>query len=168
MLPVKAAAKITGANAIRVKGILTLMTLMVLIFLLLLFWEREPAEEIVVTSIEHLHVDYPKSNPIRYCNSMVLQRVIREPNDTCKKKHVFIHERPQKLNSVCISHRKMVCPSQSTIFCFQSETKFKMTLCQLIGGITYPACRYQVSALEGYVLVTCDNLGPVHFHGYIE
>uniref|UniRef100_A0A8C2UI50 Ribonuclease A family member 12 (inactive) n=2 Tax=Chinchilla lanigera TaxID=34839 RepID=A0A8C2UI50_CHILA len=145
------------------------MVLMVVTFLLLLFWEREPDENIVVTSIEHLNVDYPKSNiPVRYCNSMILQRVIREPNHTCKKKHVFIHERPQKINSICISPRKMTCLNHSTIFCFQSEIRLKMTVCQLIGGTVYPGCRYQVSTVEGYVLITCDNLGPVNFQGYVE
>ncbi|XP_010642559.1 probable inactive ribonuclease-like protein 12 [Fukomys damarensis] len=145
------------------------MILMVIIFLLLLFWEKEPDEDLVLTSIEHSNVDYPKSRiPVRYCNSMILQRIIREPNHTCKKEHIFIHERPQKINSICVSPRKMACPNHSTFFCFQSETKFKMTRCQLIGGTIYPACRYHVSSLEGYVLVTCDNLGPVNFQGFVE
>ncbi|KAM5235862.1 putative inactive ribonuclease-like protein 12 [Ctenodactylus gundi] len=145
------------------------MILMVVVFLLLLFWERELDEDTVMTSIEHLHVDYPQSViPVRYCNAMVLQRVVREPDYTCKKEHIFIHERPQKINSVCVSPNKVACPNHSTVVCFQSETKFKMTVCQLTGGTKYPACRYHIAPAEGLLLVTCDNLGPVNFKGYIE
>ncbi|XP_008830774.1 probable inactive ribonuclease-like protein 12 [Nannospalax galili] len=145
------------------------MIFMVAIFLMLLFWENEVNEDAVVTSIEHLHVDYPQNGvPLRYCNYMILQRVLREHDHTCKKTHVFIHERPQKINSICTSSKKMVCPNYSDIFCFQSETRFRMTVCQLIDGTKYPACRYKVSPREGFVIVTCDDLGPVSFQGYVE
>lgn len=151
------------------KGILPLMVLMVIVFLLLLFWENELNEDAVLTSIEHLHVDYPQNAaPLRYCNHMILQRVIRESDHTCKKTHVFIHERPQKINSICASSKKMACTNYSDIFCFRSETRFKMTVCQLIDGVKYPACRYQISPREGFVLVTCDDLGPVNFQGYVD
>ncbi|XP_004644059.2 probable inactive ribonuclease-like protein 12 [Octodon degus] len=169
MLPVRAARTMTGVKAIDVKEISILMILMVFIYLLLLFWEKEPDENIVMTSIEHLNVDYPKSNiPVRYCNAMILQKIIREPNHMCKKEHVFIHERPQKLNSICLSPRKMTCLNNSNIFCFQSETKFKLTVCHLVEGTAYPGCRYQASTVEGHVLVTCDTLGPINFQGYVK
>lgn len=151
------------------KGILPLMVLMVIVFLLLLFWENETTEDITLTSIEHLHVDYPQNSALlRYCNYMILQRVIREPDHACKKLHVFIHERPQKINSVCTSSKQMTCPNYSDSSCFQSETRFRMTVCQLIDGTRYPACRYQIAPIEGFILVTCDDLGPVNFQGYIE
>ncbi|XP_021494677.1 probable inactive ribonuclease-like protein 12 isoform X1 [Meriones unguiculatus] len=169
MLPVKARARRAGVKARDVKGILPLMVLMVIVFLLLLFWENELNEDVVLTSIEHLHVDYPQNAaPLRYCNHMILQRVIRESDHTCKRTHVFIHERPQKINSICTSSKKMACPNYSDIFCFQSETRFRMTVCQLIEGVKYPACRYQISPREGFVLVTCDDLGPVNFQGYVD
>ncbi|XP_059129682.1 probable inactive ribonuclease-like protein 12 [Peromyscus eremicus] len=169
MLPVRARARRAGVKARDVKGILPLMVLMVIVFLLLLFWENETTEEIMLTSIEHLHVDYPQNSALlRYCNYMILQRVIREPDHACKKLHVFIHERPQKINSVCTSSKKMTCPNYSDSSCFQSETRFRMTVCQLIDGTRYPACRYQIAPIEGFVLVTCDDLGPVNFQGYIE
>ncbi|XP_052046674.1 probable inactive ribonuclease-like protein 12 [Apodemus sylvaticus] len=145
------------------------MVLMVIVYLLLLFWENEQNEDVVLSSLEHLHVDYPQNPvPLRYCNYMILQRVIREPDHTCRKVHIFIHERPQKINRICTSSKKMACPNYSDMFCFQSETKFSMTVCELIDGTTYPACRYQISAVEGFVLVTCDELGPVNLQGYVE
>ncbi|XP_005087528.1 probable inactive ribonuclease-like protein 12 isoform X2 [Mesocricetus auratus] len=145
------------------------MVLMVLVFLLLLFWENEVNEDVVLTSLEHLHVDYPpNTGPVRYCNYMIQQRVIREPDHTCKKLHVFIHERPQKINSVCTSSKKATCTNLTGIFCFQSETRFRLTVCQLIDGTRYPACRYQIHPKEGFVFVTCDDLGPVNFQGYVE
>ncbi|CAH6778993.1 probable inactive ribonuclease-like protein 12 [Phodopus roborovskii] len=145
------------------------MVLMVVVFLLLLFWENELSEDVVLTSLEHLHVDYPQNTiPLRYCNYMIQQRVIRGPGHTCKKLHVFIHERPQKINSICTSSKKATCENYTDIFCFQSETRFRLTVCQLIDGTRYPACRYQVSPIEGFVLVTCDDLGPVNFQGYVQ
>ncbi|XP_045383139.1 probable inactive ribonuclease-like protein 12 [Lemur catta] len=170
MLPVRAAAKNTGVKPRDMKGILPLMIIMVIIFLLLLLWENEVNEEIMqVSSLEHLHVDYPQSDiPVRYCNYMIIEKVIREPDYTCKKKHVFIHERPRKINSICTSPKKAPCQNHSTTFCFQSETKFQMTVCQLIEGTRYPACRYHISLIEGFVLVTCDDLRPVNFQGYVE
>ncbi|XP_031217789.1 probable inactive ribonuclease-like protein 12 isoform X1 [Mastomys coucha] len=169
MLSARARAKRAGVKARNVKGILPLMVLMVMVFLLLLFWENELPEDVVLTSIEHLHVDYPQNAvPLRYCNNMIIQRVIREPDHTCRKVHVFIHERPQKINRICTSSKKVMCPNDSDIFCFQSETKFRMTVCQLIDGTKYPACRYQISPIEGFVFVTCDDLGPVNLQGYVE
>lgn len=152
------------------KGLLPLMVLMVIVFLLLVLWENELTGDVMLTSIEHLHVDYPQNTvPRRYCNYMILQRVIREPDHTCTKLHVFIHERPQKINSVCTSSKKKSCPNYSEVFCFQSETRFRMTVCQLIDdGTKYPACRYHISPIEGFILVTCDDLGPVNFQGYVE
>ncbi|KAI2570130.1 hypothetical protein G5576_009726, partial [Homo sapiens] len=85
-----------------------------------------------------------------------------------KKEHVFIHERPRKINGICISPKKVACQNLSAIFCFQSETKFKMTVCQLIEGTRYPACRYHYSPTEGFVLVTCDDLRPDSFLGYVK
>lgn len=151
-----------------VKGLLPLMILMVIIFLLLLFWENEMYEEEVSSTIEHLHVDYPQNDiPVKYCNHMIFQRIIKEPDNICKKEHVFIHERPQKINNVCTSPKKMACPNHSTILCFQSETRFKMTICKLIEGIRYPACRYHISPREGFILVTCDDMRPLSFQSYI-
>ncbi|XP_012608318.2 putative inactive ribonuclease-like protein 12 [Microcebus murinus] len=146
------------------------MIIMVIIFLLLLFWENELNEEMMqLSTLEHMHVDYPRSHlPSRYCNYLIIEKVIREPDHTCKKKHVFIHERPRKLNSVCTSPKKVPCQNHSATFCFQSETKFQMTVCQLIEGTRYPACRYHISLTEGFVLVTCDEVGPVNFQGYVE
>ncbi|KAG8509754.1 putative inactive ribonuclease-like protein 12 [Galemys pyrenaicus] len=121
-----------GVEAKSVKDILPLMIFMVMIFLLLLFWENELNEDVVMSTLEHLHVDYPKRVLGRYCNAMILQRIIREPNNSCKKEHVFIHERPRNINSVCNSPKEVACQNLSTILCFQSEIKFKMTVCQLI------------------------------------
>lgn len=158
-----------GVRAKDVKGLLPLMILMVVIFLLILFWENELYEEVVASTIEHLHVDYPQSDiPVRYCNHMILQRIIREPDNTCKKEHVFIHERPRKINSVCGSPKKMACQNHSSVLCFQSEMRFKMTVCKLIGGAKYPACRYHISHTEGFIIVTCDETGPVTFQKYVE
>ncbi|XP_008063058.1 probable inactive ribonuclease-like protein 12 [Carlito syrichta] len=147
------------------------MIIMVMIFFLLLFWENEVNEEVVISTLEHLHVDYPQTDvpvPSRYCNYLIIQRTIRQPDHTCRKEHVFIHERPQKINSICHSPKKAACQNRSTIFCFQSETKFKMTVCRLIEGTRYPACNYRITPIEGFVLVICDNLGPVTFQGYVE
>ncbi|XP_008592367.1 PREDICTED: probable inactive ribonuclease-like protein 12 [Galeopterus variegatus] len=145
------------------------MILMVTIFMVLLFWENELSDEVTMLTLEHLHVDYPRNDAsVRYCNFMITQRVIKDPDHTCKKEHVFIHERPRKINSICTSPKKVACQNHSTIFCFQSETKFKMTVCQLIEGTRYPACRYHISPTEGFVLVTCDDFGPVHFQGYVD
>ncbi|XP_076982649.1 putative inactive ribonuclease-like protein 12 isoform X1 [Tamandua tetradactyla] len=169
MLPVRATAKRTGVTAKDVKALLPLMILMVIIFLLLLFWENESNEEVMLSTLEHLHVDYPQTDvPVRYCNYMILQRVIKEPDNTCKKEHVFIHERPRNINRLCTSLKKVTCQNRSTIFCFQSETKFKMTICQLIEGTRYPACSYHISSTEGFIFVTCDDMGPVNFQGFIE
>lgn len=158
-----------GIKATDVKGLLPLMILMVIIFLMIVFWENELYEEVVASTIEHLHVDYPQSNfAVRYCNHMILQRIIKEPDNTCKKEHVFIHERPRNINHVCTSPKKMVCQNHSSILCFQSETKFKMTVCKLIEGTRYPACRYHSSLREGFIIVTCDDMGPVHFQKYVK
>ncbi|KAM5338208.1 putative inactive ribonuclease-like protein 12 isoform 1-T4 [Glossophaga mutica] len=152
-----------------VKALLPLMIIMVIIFLLILFWENELYEEVAESTIEHLHVDYPQSNiHVRYCNHMIFQRIIRGPDNTCKKEHVFIHERPRKINSVCTSPKRMACQNHSSILCFRSETRFKMTVCKLIEGVRYPACRYHLSPTEGFILVTCDNTGPVTFQRYVE
>ncbi|XP_029807116.1 probable inactive ribonuclease-like protein 12 isoform X1 [Suricata suricatta] len=152
-----------------VKGISPLMILMVIIYLMLLFWENEQNEEGEASTIEHLHVDYPQSDvPVRYCNHMVLQRVIRGPDNTCKKEHVFIHERPRNINSVCLSPKTMNCQNHSATLCFQSLTEFKMTVCQLVEGTRYPACRYHMSSVEGFIVVTCDNMGPVTFQRYVK
>nr|XP_051678245.1 probable inactive ribonuclease-like protein 12 isoform X2 [Oryctolagus cuniculus]CDG32070.1 TPA: ribonuclease A I1 [Oryctolagus cuniculus] len=145
------------------------MVLMVIIFLMLLFWENELNENGVLFTLEHLHVDYPQdSAPVRYCNHMIQQRLIREPDHTCKLEHVFIHERPQKINSICMSPKRVACLNHSTIFCFQSETKFRVTVCELIEGTRYPACRYRISPTQAFIQVTCDDLGPVSFEGYVE
>ncbi|KAM8780981.1 putative inactive ribonuclease-like protein 12 [Rhynchonycteris naso] len=169
MLFVKATAKTKGVKAKDVKGLLPLMILMVIIFLMMLFWENELYEEVASSTIEHLHVDYPQSNiSIRYCNHMVLQRMIKEPDNTCRKEHVFIHERPRKINSVCNSPKKKACQNRSSVLCFQSETRFKMTVCKLIGGIKYPTCRYHISPTEGFILVTCNDIGPVTIQRYAE
>uniref|UniRef100_G3U2B0 Ribonuclease A family member 12 (inactive) n=3 Tax=Loxodonta africana TaxID=9785 RepID=G3U2B0_LOXAF len=143
--------------------------LMVIIFLLLLFWENEMNVESGMPTLEQLHVDYPQSDvPVRYCNYMILQRVIKEPDNTCKKEHVFIHERPQKINAICTSVKKKACSNHSKLFCFQSKIKFKMTACELIEGSRYPACRYHISPKEGFILVTCDEMGAVNFQGFVE
>ncbi|KAM9202912.1 putative inactive ribonuclease-like protein 12 [Dugong dugon] len=169
MLPVRATAKRTGVTARDAKGLIPLIILMVIIFLLLLFWENEMSEESGMPTLEQLHVDYPQSDvPVRYCNYMILQRVIKEPDNTCKKEHVFIHERSQKINAVCTSLKKMACHNHSTLSCFQSRIKFKMTACELIEGTRYPACRYHTSPKEGFILVTCDDIGAVNFQGFIE
>ncbi|XP_037357812.1 probable inactive ribonuclease-like protein 12 [Talpa occidentalis] len=168
MLPVRATVKIKGVRAKSVKDVLPVMILMVMIFLLLLFWENELNEDVVNSSLEHLHMDYPKEVLGRYCNAKILQRIIREPNNSCKKEHVFIHERPRKINSVCNSPKKVACQNLSTILCFQSEIKFKMTVCQLIEGTRYPACRYHISPIEAFILITCSNIGPVNFQGYVR
>uniref|UniRef100_H0WJW1 Ribonuclease A family member 12 (inactive) n=2 Tax=Otolemur garnettii TaxID=30611 RepID=H0WJW1_OTOGA len=150
-----------------VKGILPVMIIMVIVFLLLLFWENELSEDAIqVSTLEHLHVDYPHSDiPVRYCNYMIIHRAIRERDRTCKKQHVFIHERPRKINNICVSPKRVACRNHSDILCFQSETMFQMTVCQLTEGTTYPACRYHISPMEGFVLVLCDELGPVKFLG---
>ncbi|XP_006191292.2 probable inactive ribonuclease-like protein 12 [Camelus dromedarius] len=169
MLPGRATAKRKGIRAKDVKDLLPLMLLMVIIFLLLLFWENELNEDVVAMTIEHLHVDYPQSDvPVRYCNHMILERVIKEPNNTCKKEHVFIHERPRNINSVCNSRRKVACQNHSTTLCFQSENKFKMTVCKLTEGTRYPACSYHISPIEGFIVVTCDGMGPVKIQRYVE
>ncbi|XP_077626437.1 putative inactive ribonuclease-like protein 12 isoform X2 [Crocuta crocuta] len=158
-----------GLPAEDAKGISPLMILMVIIYLMFLFWENEQNEEGEAYTIEQLHVDYPQSDvPVRYCNHMVLQRVIRGPDNTCKMDHVFIHERPRNINSVCTSPKMMTCQNHSATLCFQSLTKFKMTVCQLIEGTRYPACRYHTSSMEGFIVVTCDNMGPVTFQRYIK
>ncbi|VTJ90214.1 Hypothetical predicted protein, partial [Marmota monax] len=156
-------------KAQNVKEILPLMILMVMVFLMLLFWENELNEDEVGSSIEHLNVDYPQNAiPVRYCNHMILRRIIREPDHTCKKEHVFIHERPQKLNNICTASNKVTCRNHSTILCYQSTITFKMTVCQLTDGTKYPACRYRIAPpTEGFVLITCDELGPVNFQGYV-
>ncbi|XP_006835550.1 PREDICTED: probable inactive ribonuclease-like protein 12 [Chrysochloris asiatica] len=142
---------------------------MVIIFLLLLFWENEMSGRPEMLTLELLQVDYPPTDvPVRYCNHMILQRVIKGPENTCKKEHIFIHERPQKINAVCTSDKKMACHNHSTLSCFQSMIKFKMTACELIEGTRYPACRYHVSPKEGFILVTCDDIGAVNFQGFIE
>ncbi|XP_007949318.1 probable inactive ribonuclease-like protein 12 [Orycteropus afer afer] len=142
---------------------------MVIIFLVLLFWENEMNEGSGTPTLEQLHVDYPQSYvSVRYCNYMILQRVIKEPDNTCKKKHIFIHERPQKINAVCTSLKKMACHNHSTLFCFQSRIKFKMTVCELIEGTRYPACKYHISPKKGFILVTCDDIVAVSFQGFIE
>lgn len=158
-----------GIKATDVKGLLPLMVLMVIIFLMIVFWENELYEEVVASTIEHLHVDYPQSDiAVRYCNHMIIQRIIKEPDNTCKKEHVFIHERPRNINHVCTSPKRMACQNHSSILCFQSETKFKMTVCKLIEGTRYPACRYHISPTEGFIIVACDDLGPVNFQRYVE
>ncbi|XP_006883159.1 PREDICTED: probable inactive ribonuclease-like protein 12 [Elephantulus edwardii] len=142
---------------------------MVIIFLLLLFWENEMHEEARMPSFEQLNVDYPRTDvPMRYCNYMILQRVIKEPGNTCKKEHVFIHERPRKINAICTSLEKLPCHNHSTFPCFQSRIKFKMTACELIEGTRYPVCRYHISPKEGFILVTCSDIGAINFQGLIE
>ncbi|XP_060031380.1 probable inactive ribonuclease-like protein 12 isoform X2 [Erinaceus europaeus] len=145
------------------------MILMVIIFLLLLFWENEQNEDRVWLTMEYLHVDYPKSDvPVRYCNSMILQRTIREPDHSCRKEHVFIHERPRDINSVCKSPKKVACHNSSLDSCFQSESMFRMTACQLTEGTRYPACRYHISPTEAFITVACNGLGPVSLQGYVN
>ncbi|XP_075388474.1 putative inactive ribonuclease-like protein 12 [Tenrec ecaudatus] len=142
---------------------------MVIIFLLLVFWENEMKEDLGAPTLEQMHVDYPQSAvALRYCNFMILHRVVKEPDNTCKREHVFIHERPLKINAVCTSPQKMACPNQTILSCFQSSIRFKMTVCRLIEGTRYPACRYHLSSKEGFILVTCDDIGAVNFQGFIE
>uniref|UniRef100_A0AC11EKF9 Ribonuclease A family member 12 (inactive) n=1 Tax=Ovis aries TaxID=9940 RepID=A0AC11EKF9_SHEEP len=161
-----------GIHRIRpkhVKDLIPLMILMVIIFLVLLFWENELDEEAMAATLEQLHVDYPQSDiPIRYCNHMVIQRVIKEPNNTCKKEHFFIHERPRNINSVCNSPRMVTCQNYAPSLCFLSEIKFKMTVCKLTEGTRYPACNYRVFATEGFIVVTCDDMGPAKIERYTE
>ncbi|XP_059858216.1 probable inactive ribonuclease-like protein 12 [Delphinus delphis] len=158
-----------GVRAKDVKDLIPLVILMVILFLLLLFWENELDEEVMAATLEQLHVDYPQSDvPVRYCNHMIIQRLIKEANNTCKKEHVFVHERPRNINSVCNSLRKVSCQNHSTLLCFQSETKFKMTVCKLIEGTRYPACSYHISPTEGFIVVTCDDMGPVNIQRYDE
>ncbi|XP_020954976.1 probable inactive ribonuclease-like protein 12 isoform X1 [Sus scrofa] len=169
MLPLGAPAKRKGVRAKDVKDLIPLMILMVIIFLLLLFWEHELNGDAVAVTLEHLHVDYPQSDvPIRYCNHMIIQRVIKEPNNSCKKEHIFIHERPRYINSVCNSLKRVACQNHSALLCFQSETKFKMTVCKLTEGTRYPACGYHISPTEGFIVVTCDDIGPVNIQRYLE
>ncbi|XP_040825585.1 probable inactive ribonuclease-like protein 12 [Ochotona curzoniae] len=145
------------------------MILMVIVFLMLLFWENELNEHEPLLTLEHLYIDYPPDGAAgRYCNHLIQQRLIRERDHTCKRKHVFIHERPQKINSVCLSTKKAACLNQSSLICSQSETKFRLTVCELTAGTRYPACSYQSSATQGFILVVCDDLGPVTFEGYVE
>ena len=158
-----------GIRPKHVKDLITLMILMVIIFLVLLFWENELDEEAMAATLEQLHVDYPQSDiPIRYCNHMIIQRVIKEPNNTCKNEHFFIHERPRNINSVCSSPRRVTCQNHAPSLCLLSEIKFKMTVCKLIEGTRYPACNYRVFATEGFIVVTCDDMGPAKIQRYIE
>ena len=157
-----------GVRAKDVKDLIPLVILMVILFLLLLFWENELDEEVMAATLDQLHVDYPQSDvPVRYCNHTIIQRLIKEANNTCKKEHVFVHKRPRNINSVCNSLRKVACQNHSTLPCFQSETKFKMTVCKLIEGTRYPAC-YHISPTEGFIVVTCDDMGPVNIQRYDE
>ncbi|DAA25583.1 probable inactive ribonuclease-like protein 12 isoform X1 [Bos indicus] len=169
MLSMRVTAKRKGIRPKHVKDLITLMILMVIIFLVLLFWENELDEEAMAATLEQLHVDYPQSDiPIRYCNHMIIQRVIKEPNNTCKKGHFFIHERPRNINSVCSSPRRVTCQNHAPSLCFLSEIKFKMTVCKLIEGTRYPACNYHVFATEGFIVVTCDDMGPAKIQRYTE
>ncbi|KAF4017193.1 hypothetical protein G4228_008907 [Cervus hanglu yarkandensis] len=158
-----------GIKPKHVKDLIPLMILMVIIFLLLLFWENELDEDAVAATLEQLHVDYPQSDIlIRYCNHMIIQRVIKEPNNTCKKEHFFIHERPRNINSVCNSPRRVPCQNHDPGLCFLSEIEFKMTVCKLIEGTRYPACNYRVFTTEGFIVVTCDDMGPSKIQRYPE
>ncbi|XP_033044630.1 probable ribonuclease 11 isoform X2 [Trachypithecus francoisi] len=61
MLPVRTTRKMT-VKAKDVKSLLPLMIIMVIIFLVLLFWENEVNDEVVTSTLEHLHVDYPQND----------------------------------------------------------------------------------------------------------
>ncbi|XP_004609768.2 probable inactive ribonuclease-like protein 12 [Sorex araneus] len=169
MLPVKVTERTKEISAKDAKSLIPLMVLMVIIFLIFLYWENELNQDVGIMTLEHLYVDHPKSDiPVRYCNSMILRRVIREPDHSCKKEHVFIHERPQIINGVCNSPKKMICGNDSLTLCFQSEQRFKMTVCQLSGGTRYPACRYHSLLTEAFITVSCNVLGPAKFYEYVK
>ncbi|XP_055990322.1 probable inactive ribonuclease-like protein 12 [Sorex fumeus] len=169
MLPVNATERTKEISAKDAKSLIPLMVLMVIIFLVFLYWENELNEDVGIMTLEHLYVDHPKSDiPVRYCNAMILRRIIREPDHSCKMEHVFIHERPQSINRVCRSPKKWPCRNDSSTSCFQSEQRFKMTVCQLFGGTRYPACRYHGLLTEAYITVSCNALGPAEFYEYVK
>lgn len=159
----------TETSAKDVKSLVSLMVFMVIVFMVFLFWENELNEDIGIMTLQHLHMDYPKSNiPIRYCNSMILRRIIREPDHTCKKEHVFIHESFQHFNNVCSSPKQMICQNDTSSFCFQSEKRFKVTVCHHLAGTKYPACRYNTFPTEAFIIISCNVLGPVEFYKYVK
>ncbi|KAG5206411.1 hypothetical protein JEQ12_017984 [Ovis aries] len=65
----------TGIRPKHVKDLIPLMILMVIIFLVLLFWENELDEEAMAATLEQLHVDYPQSDiPISFYGRRVCPR----------------------------------------------------------------------------------------------
>ncbi|XP_043837609.1 probable inactive ribonuclease-like protein 12 [Dromiciops gliroides] len=166
----------TTASKIRekarsVNGIFPLLLLLVLAFLLMLGLSRglddDPPNE---KTFEEEHIDYPKTNRLfRYCNSMMLLKRIRGPNDTCRQRHIFIHEKPDTLVSICTNFSTVAtCKYPSRMDCHQSHMKLQLTECVLSEGIKFPACKYHTQPTFKSILFFCDDLGPVYFYNTVD
>ncbi|XP_036590414.1 probable inactive ribonuclease-like protein 12 [Trichosurus vulpecula] len=170
LLPARDTANKIGEKARSVNGIFPLLLLLVLTFLLMLGLSRGLDDDLNEKTFDEEHIDYPKSNRLsRYCNSMMLLKRIRGPNDTCKRKHTFIHEKLDNLVSLCTNFTTLTtCKYPSRMDCHQSPMKLQLTDCRLIEGTKFPGCKYKSLPKFNSILFNCDELGPVYLHGIVE
>ncbi|XP_051832920.1 probable inactive ribonuclease-like protein 12 [Antechinus flavipes] len=161
-----------GEKAKRVNGIFPLLLLLVLAFLLMLGLSRDLNDDnwSIEKTFEEEHIDYPKSQHLfRYCNAMILSRKIRNPKNTCKQKHTFIHEKIESLVNICKNFTTLTtCKYPSRMDCHLSQVKFQLTHCKLIEGTKFPGCKYNSQTKFKSILFNCDELGPVYLHAIIE
>nr|XP_020837834.1 probable inactive ribonuclease-like protein 12 [Phascolarctos cinereus] len=171
LLSARATANKIGEKAKSANGIFPLLLLLVLIFLLMLGLSRGLGDDLAnERTFKDEYIDYPKSNRLfRYCNSMMLLKRIRGPNDTCKRKHTFIHEKLDKLVSICTNFTTITtCKYPSRMDCHQSQMKLQLTDCRLIEGTKFPGCKYHSQPKFNSILFNCDELGPVYLYGIVE
>ncbi|XP_072481381.1 probable inactive ribonuclease-like protein 12 [Notamacropus eugenii] len=170
-LSVRGTANKIGEKAKSVNGIFPLLLLLVLAFLLMLGLSRGLDDDFPnEKTFEQEHIDYPKSTRLfRYCNSMMLLKRIRGPNDTCKQKHTFIHERLDNLATMCTNiTTTATCKYPSKMDCHKSQRKLQLTDCRLIEGTKFPGCKYHSQPKYNSILFYCDDLGPIYLYGTVE
>ncbi|XP_044518281.1 probable inactive ribonuclease-like protein 12 [Gracilinanus agilis] len=170
LLSARATANKIGERTRNVNGIFPLLVLLLLTFLLMLGLSKSLDDDLQEKSFEEEHIDYPKSNRLfRYCNSMMLLKKIRGPNDTCKRKHVFIHERLDNIVSMCNNFTTITtCKYPSRMNCHQSQRKLQLTDCKLTEGRRFPGCKYQSLPKFNSILFNCDEIGPVYLYKIVE
>ncbi|XP_074088072.1 putative inactive ribonuclease-like protein 12 [Macrotis lagotis] len=167
----RAIANKIGEKAKSVNGIFPLLLLLVLAFLLMLGLSRSLDDDLPneMTFAEE-HIDYPKSEGLaRYCNFMMLRKKIRNPNETCKKKHIFIHENLKTIGTICTNFSIITtCKYPSRMDCYKSQVKLQLTECRLIEGINFPGCKYLTNIKFKSILLNCNDYEPVNLYGIVE
>ncbi|XP_028933757.1 ribonuclease pancreatic-like [Ornithorhynchus anatinus] len=95
--------------------------------------------------------DFPKTRvpggEEQYCNVMMVQRRVVQPDGHCQGTGTFFHA---PLDSIRPS---MPCRGSTGGHCFQSE-EYMSTECVLMHGISFPRCRYLSIPRRGRITIS--------------